>query len=178
MDGWKTQTTEGCWSAFHPDPRLFWPVLRVVDLSLTSPRGKDQVKGVWKPIGIWPEMFMHVLIFFITMHPYYGGCIDNPWDKIAIRYVIVTSYIARKHSGEASNEQSQLISCVYLPLDFRTTYEDRFSGFLTQNTGWTMPSLFSMLHDLRDLAFDVSCLICWHSCFDMSHRFRPLPHKG
>ena len=54
----------------------------------------------------------------------YGGCIDNPWDEIAIRYVMVTSHIARKRPGEAFNEQSQLISCVYLPLDFRTTCED------------------------------------------------------
>jgi uncharacterized membrane protein YhdT len=54
----------------------------------------------------------------------YGGCIDSPWDEISIRYVMVTSYVARKRPGEAFNEQSQLISCVYLPLDFRTICED------------------------------------------------------
>lgn len=42
----------------------------------------------------------------------YGGCIESPWDDIAIRYVLVTSHIARKRAGEAFNEQSQLVSCV------------------------------------------------------------------
>ena len=36
---------------------------------------------------------------------------------------MVTSYIVQK-PGEASNKQSQLISCIYLLLDFRSTYED------------------------------------------------------
>jgi len=43
----------------------------------------------------------------------YGGCMDSPWDEIAIRYLMVTSHVARKRPGEAFNEQSQLISCVY-----------------------------------------------------------------
>jgi hypothetical protein len=42
----------------------------------------------------------------------YGGCIESPWDDIAIRYVMVTTHIARKRAGEAFNEQSQLVSCV------------------------------------------------------------------
>ncbi|KAF8834562.1 hypothetical protein BDN67DRAFT_975921 [Paxillus ammoniavirescens] len=53
---------------------------------------------------------------------------------------MVTSHVARKRPGEAFNEQSQLISL--------------FFRFFTQNTGWTLPALFSMLRDLRDLAYD------------------------
>lgn len=59
------------------------------------------------------------LEYFTTMHlqretlmSQYGGCIEGPWDEIAIRYVMVTSHVARKRPGEAFNEQSQLISCV------------------------------------------------------------------
>ena len=42
----------------------------------------------------------------------YGGAIESPWDEIAIRYVMVTTHVARKRPSEAFNEQSQLISCV------------------------------------------------------------------
>ncbi len=31
-----------------------------------------------------------------------------------------------------------------------------FLRFFANNTGWTLPALFSILRDLRDLAFDVS----------------------
>lgn len=48
-----------------------------------------------------------------TLTSQYGGCIESPWDEIAVRYVMVTSHVARKRPGEAFNEQSQLISCVY-----------------------------------------------------------------
>lgn len=50
-----------------------------------------------------------------------------------------------------------------LRLESRTTCKDilcrLFFRFFTQNTGWTLPALFSMLRDLRDLAFDVSFLL-------------------
>ncbi|KIJ69749.1 hypothetical protein HYDPIDRAFT_142294 [Hydnomerulius pinastri MD-312] len=93
----------------------------------TSPHGKDLVKEFRNPSRD-------------TLMAHYGGCIDSPWDEIAVRYVMVTSHVARKRPGEAFNEQSQLISL--------------FFRFFTQNTGWTLPALFSMLRDLRDLAFD------------------------
>ncbi|KAF8138995.1 hypothetical protein EV363DRAFT_1208984 [Boletus edulis] len=93
----------------------------------TSPHGKDLVKEFKNPSR---DVLMSQ----------YGGCIESPWDEIAIRYVMVTSHVARKRPGEAFNEQSQLISL--------------FFRFFTQNTGWTLPALFSTLRDLRDLAFD------------------------
>ncbi|KAG8219046.1 hypothetical protein J3R82DRAFT_4802 [Butyriboletus roseoflavus] len=93
----------------------------------TSPHGKDLVKEFKNPSVFAPKRV-------------YGGCIENPWDEIAVRYVMVTSHVARKRPAEAFNEQSQLISL--------------FFRFFTQNTGWTLPTLFSMLRDLRDLAFD------------------------
>ncbi|KAF9226916.1 hypothetical protein BS17DRAFT_728895 [Gyrodon lividus] len=93
----------------------------------TSPHGKDLVKEFRNPSRD-------------TLMVQYGGCIESPWDEIAVRYVMVTSHVARKRPAEAFNEQSQLISL--------------FFRFLTQNTGWTLPALFSMLRDLRDLAFD------------------------
>ena len=34
-----------------------------------------------------------------------------------------------------------------------------FLRFFTENRGWTLPALFSILRDLRDLAFDVGSLI-------------------
>ncbi|KAF8549697.1 hypothetical protein OG21DRAFT_1599065 [Imleria badia] len=93
----------------------------------TSPHGKELVKE-------FKNLSRDTLI------SQYGGCIENPWDEIAIRYVMVTSHVARKRPGEAFNEQSQLVSL--------------FFRFFNQNTGWTLPALFSMLRDLRDLAFD------------------------
>ncbi|KIK78296.1 hypothetical protein PAXRUDRAFT_91800, partial [Paxillus rubicundulus Ve08.2h10] len=49
----------------------------------TSPHGKDLVKEFRNPSR-------DVLI------AQYGGCIDSPWDEIAVRYVMVTSHVARK----------------------------------------------------------------------------------
>ncbi|KAG2099317.1 hypothetical protein BD769DRAFT_1426537 [Suillus cothurnatus] len=93
----------------------------------TSPHGKDLVKEFRNPTRE-------------TLTSRYGGCIESPWDDIAIRYVMVTTHIARKRAGEAFNEQSQLVS--------------QFFRYFINNTGWTLPALFSMLRDLRDLAFD------------------------
>ncbi|KAH7930624.1 hypothetical protein BV22DRAFT_1028085 [Leucogyrophana mollusca] len=93
----------------------------------TSPHGKDLVKEFRNPTRD-----------FLAAH--YGGSIESPWDEIAIQYVLVTSHVARKRPGEAFKEQSQLIS--------------QFFRYFTTNTGWTLPALFSMLRDLRDLAFD------------------------
>ena len=46
-----------------------------------------------------------------------------------------------------------------LSLNLKTACSDTlyrlFFRFFAQNTGWTLPALFSMLRDLRDLASDV-----------------------
>ncbi|KAH7916232.1 hypothetical protein BJ138DRAFT_1139900 [Hygrophoropsis aurantiaca] len=93
----------------------------------TSPHGKDLVKEFRNPTRD----------FLIER---YGGSLESPWDEIAVQYVLVTSHVARKRAGEAFKEQSQLIS--------------QFFRYFTSNTGWTLPALFSMLRDLRDLAYD------------------------
>lgn len=93
----------------------------------TSPHGKDLVKEFRNPSRD-------------NLTSQYGGAIESPWDEIAIRYVMVTTHVARKRPSEAFTEQSQLISL--------------FFRFFSQNTGWTLPALFSMLRDLRDLAHD------------------------
>ncbi|KII94637.1 hypothetical protein PLICRDRAFT_33446 [Plicaturopsis crispa FD-325 SS-3] len=92
----------------------------------TSPHGKDLVKEFRNPTR--------------TSLAVYEGSLESPWDEIAIQYVLVTSHIARKRPGEAFKEQSHLISLFY--------------RYFTSNSGWTLPALFSMLRDLRDLAFD------------------------
>ncbi|KAL0577463.1 COP9 signalosome (CSN) subunit [Marasmius crinis-equi] len=71
---------------------------------------------------------------------YYKGSIQEPWDEIAIQYVLTCSHVARRRSIEAFKEHSQLVS--------------NFYNFFGQNSGWTLPVLFSILRDLRDLAFD------------------------
>lgn len=95
-----------------------------------------------------------------TLTLQYGGVIESPWDEIAVRYVMVTTHVARKRPGEAFSEQSQLISYVGITLLFcfrsHETWFRLFFRFFSQNTGWTLPALFSMLRDLRDLAHDVS----------------------
>ncbi|CAA7260139.1 unnamed protein product [Cyclocybe aegerita] len=70
----------------------------------------------------------------------YDGCMQNPWDDIAIQYVLVCTHVAKKRYIEAFKEESQLVMF--------------FMRFFTENRGWTLPALFSILRDLRDLAID------------------------
>ncbi|KZP13439.1 hypothetical protein FIBSPDRAFT_835052 [Athelia psychrophila] len=92
----------------------------------TSPHGKDLIKELRNPSR--------------QALSGYEGSIEAPWDEIAIQYVLVTNHAAKKRPGEAFKEQLQLVSLFY--------------RYLTANSGWTLPALFSILRDLRDLAFD------------------------
>ncbi|KZT29377.1 hypothetical protein NEOLEDRAFT_1128102 [Neolentinus lepideus HHB14362 ss-1] len=92
----------------------------------TSPHGKDLVKEFRSPT----KQFLS----------YYEGGIESPWDEIAIQYVLVVHHVAKKRAAEAFKEHSQLVSL--------------FFRFFTSNSGWTLPALFAILRDLRDLAFD------------------------
>ncbi|KAJ7937068.1 hypothetical protein B0H13DRAFT_2424303 [Mycena leptocephala] len=76
---------------------------------------------------------------------HFKGSIMSPWDEIAIQYVLICTHIARLRPGEAFKEQSQLVSL--------------FFRFFIENRGWTLPALFSILRDLRDLAHDAD----WHA---------------
>ncbi|EPQ59050.1 hypothetical protein GLOTRDRAFT_34717 [Gloeophyllum trabeum ATCC 11539] len=93
----------------------------------TSPHGKDLVKEFRNPTR--------------KSLSYYEGGIESPWDEIAIQYVLVVHHVAKKRAGEAFKEHTQLVSL--------------FFRFFTSNSGWTLPALFAILRDLRDLAFDV-----------------------
>ncbi|KAF8897869.1 hypothetical protein BD779DRAFT_1714127 [Infundibulicybe gibba] len=93
----------------------------------TSPHGKDLVKEFRNPT----RAFMNR----------YEGSMQAPWDEISIQYVLTCTHIAKRRPEDAYNEQSQLVSL--------------FFRFFTENRGWTLPALFSILRDLRDLAFDV-----------------------
>ncbi|OSD04553.1 hypothetical protein PYCCODRAFT_1443820 [Trametes coccinea BRFM310] len=73
---------------------------------------------------------------------YYEGSLESPWDEIAIQYVLVVNNCARKRAREAFKEECTLVSL--------------FLRFFAQNSGWTLPALFSILRDLRDLASDVN----------------------
>ena len=92
----------------------------------------------------------------------YEGCMESPWDDISIQYVLVCTHVAKKRYVEAFKEESQLVSSVIFSLSLWrvstlvTAYFCRlFLRFFTENRGWTLPALFSILRDLRDLAFDV-----------------------
>ncbi|KAJ6460109.1 hypothetical protein C8R47DRAFT_1059009 [Mycena vitilis] len=97
----------------------------------TSPHGKDLVKCFRSPTAA-------------TLAPFKGS-IMSPWDEVAIQYVLICTHIARLRPGEAFKEQSQLVSL--------------FFRFFIENRGWTLPALFSILRDLRDLAHDAD----WHA---------------
>ncbi|KAJ7682048.1 hypothetical protein DFH06DRAFT_971629 [Mycena polygramma] len=97
----------------------------------TSPHGKDLVKGFRSPTA--------------ATLAHFKGSIMSPWDEIAIQYVLICTHIARLRPGEAFKEQSQLVSL--------------FFRFFIENRGWTLPALFSILRDLRDLAHDAD----WHA---------------
>ncbi|KAG6832351.1 hypothetical protein H0H87_001815 [Tephrocybe sp. NHM501043] len=62
----------------------------------TSPHGKDLVKEFRNPTRA-------------TLKPY-EGAMQSPWDEIAIQYVLTCSHIAKRKSGEAFKDQSQLVS--------------------------------------------------------------------
>ncbi|KNZ76459.1 CSN12 like protein [Termitomyces sp. J132] len=93
----------------------------------TSPHGKDLVKEFKNPVR--------------PMFRPFEGAMQSPWDEIAIQYALTCGHIAKRRHGEAFKEHSQLVSL--------------FLRFFTENRGWTLPALFSILRDLRDLAFDV-----------------------
>ncbi|KAJ7646844.1 hypothetical protein FB45DRAFT_1099023 [Roridomyces roridus] len=97
----------------------------------TSPHGKDLLKSFRSPTA--------------STLAHFKGSITSPWDEIAIQYVLICSHIARLRPGEAFKEQSQLVSL--------------FFRFFIENRGWTLPALFSILRDLRDLAHDAD----WHA---------------
>ncbi|KAJ3736189.1 hypothetical protein DFJ43DRAFT_707720 [Lentinula guzmanii] len=75
-----------------------------------------------------------------TLDRAYKGAIRSPWDDIAIKYVLTCSCVAKRKFQEAYREHSALVVS--------------FLRFFTENRGWTLPALFSVLRDLRDLAFD------------------------
>ncbi|THV08156.1 hypothetical protein K435DRAFT_707751 [Dendrothele bispora CBS 962.96] len=92
----------------------------------TSPHGKDLVKEFRNPT--------------LASLDYYKGSIQSPWDDIAIRYVLTCSHVAKRRCEDAFKEHSVLVA--------------RFLTYFPENRGWTLPALFSILRDLRDLAFD------------------------
>ncbi|ETW84096.1 hypothetical protein HETIRDRAFT_415809 [Heterobasidion irregulare TC 32-1] len=96
----------------------------------TNPHGKDLVKEFRNPTR--QSMSRH------------EGVIENPWDEIAIEYVLVTTHVAKKRYAEAFKEHTQLVNL--------------FLRFFATNSGWTLPALFAILRDLRDLAFDSECM--------------------
>ncbi|KAM5534817.1 hypothetical protein V8D89_011533 [Ganoderma adspersum] len=71
---------------------------------------------------------------------HYEGSLESPWDEIAIQYVLVVNHCGKKRATEAFKEECTLLSL--------------FLRFFATNSGWTLPALFSILRDLRDLAFD------------------------
>ena len=92
----------------------------------------------------------------------YEGCMESPWDEISIQYVLVCTHVAKKRYVEAFKEESQLVSSVIFSLFLwqvstlvTANFCSLFLRFFTENRGWTLPALFSILRDLRDLAFDV-----------------------
>ncbi len=54
----------------------------------------------------------------------------------------------------------------------RSLWLSLFFRFFTENRGWTLPALFSILRDLRDLAFDVRALFrVWRHSWSILGRF-------
>ncbi|KAH9060931.1 hypothetical protein EDB87DRAFT_1683052 [Lactarius vividus] len=91
-----------------------------------SPHGKDLIKEFRNPTR--------------QSMSRYEGAIEGPWDEIAIQYVLVITHVAKKRYADAFKEHTQLVNL--------------FIRFFTNNSGWTLPALFAILRDLRDLAFD------------------------
>ncbi|KIK64846.1 hypothetical protein GYMLUDRAFT_160775 [Collybiopsis luxurians FD-317 M1] len=95
----------------------------------TSPHGKNFVKEFRNPPPTQENLERS-----------YKGTIRTPWDDIAIKYVLTCYCVAKRRPQDAYREHSGLVVA--------------FLRFFTENRGWTLPALFSILRDLRDLAFD------------------------
>ncbi|KAE9387105.1 hypothetical protein BT96DRAFT_867565 [Gymnopus androsaceus JB14] len=93
----------------------------------TSPHGKALVKEFRNPTQE-------------TLERSYKGLLRSPWDEIAIKYVLTCSHVARRRSQDAYKQHSALVVL--------------FTRYFSENRGWTLPALFSVLRDMRDLAFD------------------------
>ena len=97
----------------------------------------------------------------------FEGVLTGPWDEIAISYVLTCTHVALEKPGEAFKEYTQLVSCVLPVRALVLHFPDQdfmlrsFSRFFTENGGWTLPALFSILKSLRDLAFDVRVLVMY-----------------
>jgi hypothetical protein len=93
----------------------------------------------------------------------YRSQLESPWDEIAIDYVLVVQNVAKNRPGDAFKEQTALVGCVYIDIDLgsgqvpyaHTPACRSFFRYFILNNGWTLPALFAILRDLRDLAFDV-----------------------
>ncbi|KAF4601868.1 COP9 signalosome (CSN) subunit [Pleurotus pulmonarius] len=92
----------------------------------TSPYAKDLVKEFRNPTAD-------------TLRDYKGS-IASPWDEIAIQYVLVCTDVAKKRPVQAFKNQSSLFQL--------------FLKYFPTSTGWSLPALFSILRDLRDLALE------------------------
>jgi hypothetical protein len=88
----------------------------------------------------------------------YNGYMLSPWDDISIQYVLVCGHIAKKRYIDAFKEESQLVTLswsISALVPHLIMRHRLFLRFFTENRGWTLPALFSILRDLRDLAMDV-----------------------
>ncbi|KAI0314461.1 hypothetical protein OF83DRAFT_1063803 [Amylostereum chailletii] len=102
-------------------------------LGVTNPHAKDLVKEFRNPTKT-------------SLTSRYKSAIISPWDEISIQYVLVTTHIAKQRSAAAFEEHTNLVNA--------------FLRFFAENNGWTLPALFAVLRDLRDLAFDVCNISC------------------
>ena len=100
----------------------------------------------------------------------YQGAIESPWDEIAIRYMLIAHHIAKRRPSEAFKEHTAFIKFVATVLllsrgtlesltDSLRLLNSLFYRFFATTSGWTLPALFAILRDLKDLAFDVNTLL-------------------
>ncbi|EJD01368.1 uncharacterized protein FOMMEDRAFT_135593 [Fomitiporia mediterranea MF3/22] len=108
----------------------------------TSPHAKDMVKAFRNPTR--------------QSLSAYEGSLVSPWDEIAISYVIVVNHVANDRPADAFKEHSSLVSS--------------FFRFFTNNTGWTLPALFAILRDLRDIAYDADTANNQTECMEEAAR--------
>jgi len=129
----------------------------------TSPHGKDLVKEFRNPT-VRVSLRLRWLFICCGIARVTFLLWREPGESMGRdRYSICLGVYACRKETSRRGFQGAIPACLVRhlrgPIEYsriHSRYCRLFFRYFTSNSGWTLPALFSILRDLRDLAFDVS----------------------